>query len=943
MNKLGHIIMKKSSSRVLLASTGIATLALFASVAYAQETPKTDEDDAINFDEIVVIGVKRQIQESNALERMADNIVSAITANDMGQFPDQNVAEALQRMPGVTIIRDEGEGRFISVRGLDKSFVQVTVNNAQIGSSEGEGPDLPPTGDRSVALDIIPADLLSTVTVGKTLLPDMDHQSLGAKVDLRPLSAFNRSEKMTAKVLVQGTYTDYANKAKPKVSADFTYRNEVGDGEFGIAAAINYFERAITGDDLQSRSSGGLESRNGILLPREIEQRVELGQRNRLGATLTMDYEAGDHLDWNFSFLYGKLEDDDIRVQQEIELRDADEDETISLEQGQGRFTDVDIERQMFFQPTTEETYALHFDGTNKFSDDWTFGYAIDYSKNNYRLENGLRGRFRERDAIVDATWGEDFGTWTNVGKGDFDRPDDMDFDFRPDAGEFDFDDLLIIDEKRQDEIFAYNLDLKHQFSINDKAASIKVGLKQIKRNREFLRGENANDIDDYVGEPGGEFLPETLADIDTFVPNSRQDMSGGLAEGALFPNVEAFRDVLIQAASFTGLEAVNTRRDFTVDEDIDAAYLMGKYELSEDLNVIVGVRVERTRYQTTGTVARTADFTETEGDTNTVEIPGSGEMSFEKEYTTWLPGIHFRYEPSDHVVARLSYSKGQVRPAFGSASALQNVSFEFIEPIGGCAETSVSLDGTPTSVCIEEASLTGGNPLLDPLTADQFDFNIGWYPSDDTTLTFAAFYKDMKNVFIGTTSGGAIDGLTGIPYTNITGIINGEQGILYGAEISFQHFFTDLDGLLGNLFVTGNLSLIDSEVSDPNLRDGEKLRLPSQSDISANASIGYEDETVLVRFSVNHQGGQLRAINLSSSRLDGADLSVRDVYERSSTTLGLTARYYINENFQLFGDVNNITNSKRVRYFQGDENGHLLNRASDYGRVFTFGVVGSF
>ncbi len=943
MNKSGKEFLKKRGFGALLASTSMATMVFFGSVVNAQEATKADEDDTVDFDEIVVIGVKRQIQESNALERMADNIVSVVTANDIGQFPDQNIAEALQRLPGITIIRDEGEGRFISVRGLDKSFVQVTVNNAQIGSSEGEGPSLPPTGDRSVALDVIPADLLSKVEVGKTLFPDQDHDSLGAKVDLRPLSAFDRSEGLTGKVVLQGIYTDYANITKPKVAADFTYRADTGDGEFGIAAAINYFERAISGDELQSRSSGGIQYRGDILTPREVEQRSEVGQRDRLGATFTMDYRLGEDHDWNVSFLYGSLKDDDIRVQQEVELRDSSSSETISLALGQGRFSDVDIERQMFFQETSEETYAIHFEGNNRFADQWNLGYAVDFSKNTYVLDDGLRGRFRERDAIVDATWGEDFATWAYVGRGDNDRPDDIDLNFRPGAGDFDFDALLIINERRQDEIFTYNINLEREFYVSDRAASVKFGVKQIKRDREFLRGEDENDIDDFFGDPGSEFLPETLADITTFVPNSRLDTSGGLAEGALFPDLETFRGILQEAASFSGLEAVERRRDFTVNEDIDAAYLMGEYEFNDALKVIAGLRVERTKYQTSGSVSRSADFTDLAGDSSSVEILGAGDVSFEKEYTNWLPSVHFRYDAAEDIVARFSYSKGQVRPGFGAASALQVVSFSFFEPEDGCTETTVSLDGTPTSVCVENANLTGGNPLLDPLTADQFDFNVGWYPSDDTSVTFAAFYKDMKNVFVGTTSGGAVDSITGIPYTSITGVINGEQGKLYGVEFSFQHFFTHLDGFFGNTFVTGNISLIDSEVSDPNLRDGEKIRLPGQSNISANASIGYEDENFLLRFSVNHQGGQLRAVNLSDSRLGDANLNVRDEYEDSTTRLSLTARYYINDHIQLFGDVNNITNSKRREYYQGDENGRIFNRIGDFGRTITFGIVGSF
>ncbi|MBL4854308.1 MAG: TonB-dependent receptor [Robiginitomaculum sp.] len=934
--------LKKYKCNTLMVSASIIAMSVLSVAAQAQQPPATDGSENVNYDEIVVVGVKRQLQEADAIEREADTIISVITANDVGQFPDQNIAEALQRLPGVTIIDNEGEGRFISVRGLDSSFVQVTVNGAQLGSSSG-GSGLAPSSNRSVALDVISSDLLSKVNVGKTLLPDTDHDSLGAKVDLRPLSAFDRSEAFTGKVLIQGNYVENAETTNPKLAADFTYRADAGAGEFGIAGAINYSERAVSGDEVQSGSGGGLRSLNGFLAPQEIDQRSELGQRERLSGTVTMDYRVGDDHSWNFGFLYGRLHDNDIQTRQEIELRDSRGDEIISISQGAGRFSDVDIERRVSFRVTTEETYALHFEGSNRFADAWTLGYAIDYSKNTLVLDGSINGQFRERDAIVDATWGEDFATWTYVGRGENDGPGDNDFNFRPDNSDFDFDDISVSEESRNDEIFALNANIERDFNFNGRAASIKMGGKLTRRDRVFLRGENDIEPEDIFDEPGGEFVPETLAGFTTFTPPSSLDVSGGLGASGIVPEIEAFRALLLRAAEFADLESSDRRRDFTVTEDIDTAFVQGKYELSDKLQVIAGVRVEKTTYEAEGTVTRTAQFTDAADNSRSVQIPGAGNVVFVNEYTNVLPGVHFRYNASEDVVARLSYSKGQVRPGFGSASPLQSVAFEFIEPDGTCAETTVSLDGVPTSVCVDEAEFEGGNPRLEAITADQFDFNVGWYPSSDTTFTFAAFYKDISNAFVQTSTTGLTDELTGIPYTTIEGVINAEQASLYGIELAGRHFFTELGGFWGNTFVTGNISLIDSSVSDPNIRGGESFRLPFQTNVSANASIGYESEKVLVRLSLNHRGNQLRVLNLSDSNLENQDLGVRDVLEESITTLGLTGRYQFNDRIQLFSNVSNITNAVDVRTFRGDANGRIFEETSNFGRVFTFGLVATF
>lgn len=927
----------RNKRAALLLSASIIASSQLTSTAYAQDT-----EASAPMDEIIVTGVKQQLQEANAIERASDTIVSVITANDTGQFPDQNVAEALQRLPGITIIDNEGEGRFISVRGLDSSFVQVTVNNAQLGSSVGSS-GLAPSSSRSVALDVVPADLLSQVSVGKTLLPDTSHDSLGAKVDLSPLSAFHRSESKTAKILFQGSYPEIADEIRPKISADFTYRTDLSGGEFGIAGALNYSERAVSGDEVVSNSGPGLQSRDGILTPSEIDQRTELGLRERLGGTLTLDYQVGDDHKWNFSFLYGSFNDNDIQTRQEVELRDSSDSELIDISQGAGTFSDVDIDRRVSFRPVKEETFAVHFGGSNKIADVWTLGYAIDYSENDFSLEDGFAGQFRERDQIVSATWGEDFATWTHLGRGDNDRPDDIDLNFRPTPDDFDFDNIIIIDEARTDEIFAFNADLQRDFTLNDRQAYLKIGYKQSRRDRTFLRGEDEIEPSDLFGEPGSEFLPETLAGFSSFIPRSSHDTSGGLAEGSVFPQIEEFASLLRQTADFAGLGATERRRDFIVSEDINAAYIQGKYEITDELQVIAGVRAEWTTYIADGSVTRSANFTDAADDTRDVAIQGAGDVSFVNEYTNILPGVHFRYEPNENVDVRLSYSTGQVRPAFGAASPLQSVSFAFSEPDGVCAETTVTLDGTPTSVCVGTAEFEGGNPRLEAITADQFDFNVGWYPSDDTTLTFSAFYKDIDNAFIRTTDSGLVDELTGIAYTSIDGVINAEQASLYGVELSGRHFFTELGGFLGNTFVTGNLSLIDSDVSDPNVRNGEKFRLPFQTNISANASIGYEDDNFLLRLSLNHRGDQLREINLSDDDLDNQGLGVRDILEESFTTLGVTGRYYLNERIQFFAEASNITNAVDVRTYRGDENGRIFNELSNFGRVFTFGVVADF
>jgi TonB-dependent receptor len=929
------------SRRLVMGASLLAISNLLAAQAAAQDAAPDDTEAQAPAEgqPIVVRGVRQQLSEAATIERQADNIVTVITADDIGQFPDQNIAEALQRAAGVTIIRDEGEGRFITVRGLDAAFTQVTISNAQIGSSDADG-------GRSVALDVIPSELLSSVEVGKTLLPNQDHDSLGAKIDLRPLSAFDRGEDFTARFAATAVHTEYAGDVTPKLTADFTKRFDVGGGEIGVAAAVNFFDRTVAVDRTESESGDGLLLQDGIFYPAEIEHRRESGSRERIGGTATIDYRSNDGSDlFSFSVLYGRLQDNDIRIQQEVELRDSAASERRNIVRGFGEFSDIDVDRQVFFQERTEETYALHFEGRNAFGDDkWVLSYAVDYSKNNFTLPNGLRATFRNDDDIIaNASWGRDFGDWELIGLGDFDSPSSIELGNDVDPSLWLYDSALVIDERREDEIFSYNVDLAREFDIGGVGVTVQAGFKQRQRDRSFLRGEFDLGVE---GELDGTGLPESIGDFtDTFVPESSLGFGGGVPGGAVFPGLGELRDVLNSTADIFGLEATDLRSDFTASEDTTAYYLMATLELTDNFQAIIGGRLERTEYTTTGLVARSA---EVDGD----PVPGANSTeveTFNNDYSEFMPAVHLRWDATQDIVFRASYSQAQVRPSFGDASALQTNSFEFNteaeEP--GCTTVAITLGGNNLNVCNDfDVVAEGGNPGLQPLTADQFDVNFGWYPDPSTSLTVAAFYKDLQNPFIEVSTddpdiiellgGAVIEPETGLAFTDFDRVINAGSGRLYGIEIGGNHFFTYLDGWLSNLFLSGNVTLIDSEVSSVAVRDGETVPLPDQSDIVANLSAGYESDKFLLRIAANYRGEQLQS-------LDGSDPEL-DVFRNSILTTDVVVRYAFTPNFQIFADVSNVFEAREIRFYRGNEaSGNVFNRVEDFGRIFQLGVNLSF
>lgn len=927
----------------------LSALALAASLpsAFAQTAPPATLPEAAAEEEedvIVVRGVRSQVREAANIERTSDAIVSVITADDAGQFPDQNVAESLQRLAGVTIIRDEGEGRFITVRGLAPEFTQVTVNNAQLGSSDD--------GNRSVALDVIPSDLLSQITVVKTLLPDVDHDSLGAKIDLRPLSAFDRSGAFSGRILGQGTLTVLAEEVRPKITADITHRRQLGPGELGIAAAFNYFQREIQLDRLQADTGAGIIENRNFLTLTELDQRVELGRRDRIGGTFSLDYEIADRHDWNFSVLVGRLDDDDVRVQQEVEIGDASPGETLSIGPRNGVFSDVDIDRQLFFQPRVETTYALHFDGQNILAEGWRLGYTVDFSRNRFTLTPGLRARFRERDLVIGADYLTENGDFQVLGLGDLDGGggfraglSNINFNFRPGLSNFPFDELLIINEDRTDDIFSYNIDLERKTTVFGAPARFKIGWKQRFRDRAFIRGENSLEAAELTAQAG--LFPASLADVPAFTPgNTRLNLGGGLADGFVVPELGFTRDFLQNLADASGIQPDGTPVNFEVSEDTIAGYVLGDIDLTSTFQIIAGFRVESSDYAAVGTVDREVNLNGALLEPlSTLQVE-----SFRNTYTNFFPAVHLRWNARSDLVTRLSYSRAQVRPSFEDASPLISLSFDLETPEGAVGEQvlSANLGGVQTPVVVGGAGivLDGGNPFLDPLTADQLDFNIGWYPGDNFNITFAAFYKRLQDTFVDVDADSnaafaslgvnLVDPFTGLPITQASTTINGERGRLYGLEVSYNYFARDLlPGALGNLFTTGNVTLVDSQTSSPLIRNGDPFRLPDQSNFIANASLGYESGKLLVRVAANYRGGQLLSVD--------AEDAFADVLNQDFFSYDVSLRYNVTRNFQLFVDGINLANERESRVFRGDANGRIFERNDRFGRTVQFGVLLSF
>lgn len=938
--------------------------------AVADAPPASDGTEPV----IIVSGVRQQLIESAQLERQADNIVSVITADDLGEFPDETFAESVARLPGVTLIEEEGEGRFVRIRGLSEDFSQVTLNNAQLGSSDANG-------NRSVALDVVPSDLFQRAEVGKTLFPDTDHDSLGAKLDLRPLSAFDRSSKQQFRASVQGTYSEDGDLISPNANANYTRRIDAGSGEFGIAVGLSYSERDVFGSRIRSQSGDGIDNRDApavegaerIFVPAELDTRIERGVRERIGGIITLDFE-NDTSRYQLGGIFGQLKDDDRRYAQEVEFRDASGNETVNELVGSARFSDIDIERQVFFLASEERTWAIHFEGENRFADDaWVLSYALDYSRNDFEINDGKRAQWQlnaaaRDDSVVDAVWGKDFGDFTYVGNGDLDGS--FDLNYRPTMRDFRLNSLLIIEEDRSDEVYSGNIDLARRLDLFDRPAAIKIGAKYRDRKRNFARGEfsqglsssQLNALDD-AGIPTR--LDDQDPNIDLVVPETRYAVNGGVDGLDSFLSFSASERLLDSLIDQLALEPTQARADFSATEETWAAYAMATIDLTSDLRLVTGVRYENTRYAATGQTIQNAEIAFLDGiDGNGDPIEGeelfgrsaTGQQglieTITNNYDGFFPAAHLRWDATDDLVVRLSLSRAQVRPSYGDANALTENVYRFTEPAfarldepGSCTQTiTVPIDGVNREFCDRYViESRGGNPVLRPTRANQIDFNVGWYPNKRTNMTFAFFYKDLSDVFIEVETGNqeiiaqlnpldAIDPLTGLPVTRLTKVVNASDGYVYGFELAGNHSFTYLPGPLKHIFIDANIAILRGKTSSFAVREGESFELPDQPRLIGNLGIGYEDKKFLLRASMDYRDELLRSVNATNA--------ARDIFSAERFRLGFSTRYSVNENLRLFANVSNVTDEIFNAFYRSDAvSGPIFEEVEAFGRTWRVGA----
>lgn len=798
-------------------------------------------------DEILVVGQVAQLQRALDRERFAANSISAVDSDAIGQLPDSNAAEALQRVPGLSIERDQGEGRFVRIRGIGAELNSVTVNGAQVPAPEA--------GSRAVALDVIPSALLSSLTVTKTLTPDMDANAIGGTVDIKSLSPLDQDGAF-ATVQANTSYDQQSEQNNPSLAASVGNAFELnGDQRLGVALALSWDSRNFGSDNIETGGAWDFEEDPALL--EEIEMREYSIKRERLGAALNLEYEVNQDHSFYLNNLYSRFSDDEQRQAAVVEFADA-----ISS----GSSSDAEVSRELKDRKETQLIRSSIFGGEH-YLNDWIVEYQVGVSKASEDEPDSIAGAaFESSDDIADLTFGSSRRPVINGGSASFYDPAAFELT------EIEREKSVTEDIQRQAQ-----LDVSRDFLFNERFATLKTGVKAVKRRK-------TQDGDVWVYEDLSE---DTSVTMENFVGGDRDYSLGRFGPGINKGTVRSYMAGLDREDAFNDEDS--TLADYAINENINAAYLMGSMDISDSVHLIAGVRHEKTDTELNGNALTTDD-----------EL---AKVKQNNNYSNTLPAILTRWDINRNTQMRAAWTNAVVRPTF------EQMSPNFTD------------DG-------EEAEL--GNPNLKPLEAANLDLSVAHYMGTASVVSAGLFYKAIDNFAYETDLAGAPQYAD---YDEVITFKNGDEATLRGLELAFSHKFSSLPAPFNGMLINANATFTSSDATVSGYVDGElterDIALPNQSDVTGNLIIGYEDTKFSVRVATNYKSEYLAEVNSLENGLS-------DVYQSSQTQMDLNTAYNATENVKFTFEVMNLTDEPYYAY----QNSERYNaQYEDYGPTYRLGV----
>ncbi|MDY6949052.1 MAG: TonB-dependent receptor [Pseudomonadota bacterium] len=799
--------------------------------------------DAGFIDNVLVVGQHASLASALSRQRAADGVESVLSRDGIGQFPDQNAAESLRRVAGINVLNDQGEGRFVAVRGLSPDLNSASINGARVPAPESDV--------RSVALDVIPAELIESIEIKKSLTPDMDGDTIGASIEINTTSAFDRNEPFLS-FSGEGSFNDLNSEWSPKGSLDFS--TTLGE-RFGIAGGLSYYKRRFSTDNIEMDGWGEGED-SGIAFADTVEYRDYDVQRQRLGGALSLDFRASDSTTLYARFLRSEFEDQENRGRLIFELPEPAAGDANSADFAAGEDAEIQLVRDVKDRLEKQTIASLNVGGETLVAA-WTFKYNASWSSAKEREAGSLDPVEFQREFTGDGELGVTFDYSDRVLprytlSGDAVAA-------ASDAGEFEFDKIERTSlSLSKDKELAARFDISREFALDSVQLTLQFGAKA--RQRQKTYDKQLDVFDGFDGD--GDF---TLADV-IGLPSYGLDAIGPVPNAAAVRNfVTANSDDFELNEADTAFESSSA--DYSVDEDVYAGYLLGRLERGP-LRLVGGVRVEQTRNEVR---ANAVSLVEGEEDEDT--LVNVAPTSFDRDYTDVLPSLNVRYQASDDLLLRAGLYRSLVRPQIGQLA--------------------------PRFV-LEDDEGEFGNPELKPYDAWNFDLSAEWYLGNNGVLQAGVFAKRIEDFIVNVRY---FDGeYLGIGFDEAVIAQNGDRAEVQGVELNYQQSLNFLPAPLDGVLLGFNYTYTDAEGDI----DGVATPLPASAQNTFNASLGYEKGPLSLRVTASYRDRYLDELG---------DTRDQDRFVEDFIQYDMSARYRVTQQFQLFAEVVNLGNEPYVAY----------------------------
>lgn len=894
----GRSSLRVSNFKRFLLCSAVFVGSIGANTAFAAEAAEEE----------IIVTASRPIAESEAaaleVQKNADSLVTVAASDAVGRLPDQNIAQAAGRLPGVAIERDQGQARYISLRGAPNYWTTLSFDGINIVSPEG----------RDARFDSIPSAIASQIIVSKAVTPDMPGETVSGNVNVITRSAFDYSGLHVAGKAGAGV-AELGDRREYEGALILSDRFKAGEGEIGVLVSGSYYQRGMITDNFETDYERVAQDQRPGSASRFWAHETE----NKLYRLTRRNWSVSGRLDWkpdsdntiSLRSVYTIFKDDEARDNYRFDLDDRQgdlvantaactitanptptntgyADVCIGNSQFQGTVYGIDIRQRSTLRAFRQSIFTNTLAGDHEFSDGWKLSWLGNYSESK-----------DDRSVVGEASWDSpSTRTLRPTVSYDFTNPNRANLQLfntvqlasptRFQAGTAvtaidtftkPLSQLTVLAAVDTTKAYTGKLVLAHETEFLGGDLTLRAGFQ-------FDQRTKTVDESQILLNTAAQFATVGIStDYNQF--SLDQPFLGKIPMGYTFRyfDTEKMKTVTDAArANFTFVP--NTGNIYDVREQVYAGFLMGNAKFDWG-SAVGGVRLE---HITNRGIA-------------VASIAGvSGPVTAESSQTLIFPSMHVNYNVDDTKKLRLSFNSGAARADY---------------------------DQLRPNVTVNDSNQTisGGNPAVKPERAYGIDAYFEWYMKPQGYLMAGVFVKKVKDVLYRETRTFGSDALNSNNVDRsayvFSGITNGGDGRIYGFEAAAQlqlEPWTASLGLpdwMGGFGISANLTLNDSEVTKPAIGavPARKVRLPGTSDVVYNVGGYYEKYGVSLRLQLQKR----------STWLDGIadDLTdAGDTYWAADDELDFSARYEITPNVEVFFDATNLLNNPGRRY---SDPGNLL------------------